>query len=170
VLSTIPWERGLAGGQIVLRAAEARLGGSGNVIAGNTCLCGATGGSLFAAGRAGERFAVRNSAATAVVEGAGDHCCEYMTGGTAYLLGGASPTWLRGHETVVDAGMDAAACAELTGLLRLHADLTGSAAAARLLADPAGLAGRFVRVRPTPPGPSATALGAAGARASVTRA
>ncbi len=48
---------------------------------GNTCLYGATGGELFAAGPAGERFAVRNSGAVAVVEGAGDHCCEYMTGG-----------------------------------------------------------------------------------------
>lgn len=52
------------------------------MIAGNTCLYGATGGRLFAYGRAGERFAVRNSGATAVIEGAGDHLCEYMTGGT----------------------------------------------------------------------------------------
>jgi glutamate synthase (ferredoxin) len=51
------------------------------VIVGNTCLYGATGGRLFAYGRAGERFAVRNSGTTAVVEGAGDHLCEYMTGG-----------------------------------------------------------------------------------------
>jgi len=54
---------------------------------GNTCLYGATGGKLFAAGQAGERFAVRNSGATAVVEGAGDHCCEYMTGGVVAVLG-----------------------------------------------------------------------------------
>lgn len=52
-----------------------------NVIAGNVCLYGATGGQLFARGLAAERFAVRNSGASAVVEGVGDHCCEYMTGG-----------------------------------------------------------------------------------------
>jgi glutamate synthase (NADPH/NADH) large chain len=57
------------------------------VIIGNTCLYGATGGRLFAAGIAGERFAVRNSGCHAVVEGAGDHCCEYMTGGTITVLG-----------------------------------------------------------------------------------
>jgi glutamate synthase (NADPH/NADH) large chain len=54
---------------------------------GNTCLYGATGGQLFAAGQAGERFAVRNSGATAVIEGTGDHCCEYMTGGVVCVLG-----------------------------------------------------------------------------------
>ena len=54
---------------------------------GNTCLYGATGGELYAAGVAGERFAVRNSGALAVVEGAGDHCCEYMTGGVVCVLG-----------------------------------------------------------------------------------
>jgi glutamate synthase (NADPH/NADH) large chain len=56
-------------------------------IIGNTCLYGATGGSLYAAGTAGERFAVRNSGATAVIEGAGDHCCEYMTDGVIAVLG-----------------------------------------------------------------------------------
>ena len=57
------------------------------MIIGNTCLYGATGGELFALGRAGERFAVRNSGVHAVVEGAGDHCCEYMTGGVVIVLG-----------------------------------------------------------------------------------
>jgi len=57
------------------------------VIIGNTCLYGATGGALYAAGVAGERFAVRNSGATAIVEGSGDHCCEYMTGGVVVVLG-----------------------------------------------------------------------------------
>ncbi len=75
--------KGMAGGQD--RAApSARSRASSRkdtVIMGNTCLYGATGGELFAAGQAGERFAVRNSGAIAVVEGAGDHCCEYMTGG-----------------------------------------------------------------------------------------
>jgi glutamate synthase (ferredoxin) len=57
------------------------------VILGNTCLYGATGGELYALGRAGERFAVRNSGAKTVVEGSGDHCCEYMTGGVVVVLG-----------------------------------------------------------------------------------
>merc|ERR1719183_2428098 len=60
---------------------------SKSVIIGNTCLYGATGGRFFASGRAGERFCVRNSNAQAVVEGAGDHCCEYMTGGVVVVLG-----------------------------------------------------------------------------------
>jgi glutamate synthase (ferredoxin) len=103
--------KGMAGGTLVLRPAGgtpapgtvadafARLAGGAvahtgalasdapDVIAGNTCLYGATGGRLFAAGAAGERLAVRNSAAVAVVQGAGDHCCEYMTGGTVVVLG-----------------------------------------------------------------------------------
>lgn len=56
-------------------------------IVGNTCLYGATGGQLFVRGKAGERFAVRNSMAEAVIEGTGDHCCEYMTGGCVVSLG-----------------------------------------------------------------------------------
>ncbi len=131
--------KGMAGGEIVLRPAEPRLGGFADVIAGNTCLYGATGGRFFAAGRAGERFAVRNSAATAVVEGAGDHCCEYMTGGvvavlgsvgrnacagmtggTVYLLADERPAWLAGHGTVAGADMDSAAVAEVTALLADH--------------------------------------------------
>lgn len=58
-------------------------------LVGNTCLYGATGGRLFVNGRGGERFAVRNSMADAVVEGVGDHCCEYMTGGAVVCLGSA---------------------------------------------------------------------------------
>jgi hypothetical protein len=65
----------------------ARFEARSTAIIGNTCLYGATGGELFAAGRAGERFAVRNSGALAVVEGAGDHCCEYMTDGVVLVLG-----------------------------------------------------------------------------------
>lgn len=59
-----------------------------NVILGNTCVYGGTGGNMFAAGRAGERLAVRNSGCRIVVEGTGDHCCEYMTGGRVVVLGG----------------------------------------------------------------------------------
>jgi glutamate synthase (NADPH/NADH) large chain len=80
--------KGMAGGRLVLKPPkgvdyEAR----DTIIMGNTCLYGATGGQLFAAGQAGERFAVRNSGATAVIEGTGDHCCEYMTGGVVCVLG-----------------------------------------------------------------------------------
>src|SRR5690606_23581907 len=80
--------KGMAGGKIVVRPFKAATFQSQlTSIVGNTCLYGATGGKLFAAGRAGERFAVRNSGAHAVIEGAGDHCCEYMTGGVVVVLG-----------------------------------------------------------------------------------
>ncbi len=80
--------KSLSGGEIVIRPPEeARFVPHQNVILGNTALYGATGGRLFAAGVAGERFAVRNSGAVAVVEGAGEHCCEYMTGGLVVVLG-----------------------------------------------------------------------------------
>jgi glutamate synthase (ferredoxin) len=80
--------KGLSGAEIVIRPPEeATYVWHHNVILGNTALYGATGGELYAAGRAGERFAVRNSGARAVVEGVGDHGCEYMTGGLVVVLG-----------------------------------------------------------------------------------
>lgn len=80
--------KGMHGGEIIIKPpADATYDPSQNVIVGNTCLYGATGGTLFANGIAGERFAVRNSLGRAVVEGAGDHCCEYMTGGVIVVLG-----------------------------------------------------------------------------------
>jgi glutamate synthase (NADPH) large chain len=80
--------KGMAAGRIVLRhPRSARFVARDTIIMGNTCLYGATGGELYAAGVAGERFAVRNSGAVAVIEGAGDHCCEYMTGGAVCVLG-----------------------------------------------------------------------------------
>jgi glutamate synthase (ferredoxin) len=80
--------KGMAGGEIVIRPPnDSRFEWSHNVIIGNTVMYGATGGSLFAAGRAGERFCVRNSGGLAVVEGVGDHGCEYMTAGTVVVLG-----------------------------------------------------------------------------------
>ena len=77
--------KGMGGGRIVIRPPADDAGQP--TLAGNTLLYGATGGQLFVAGRVGERFAVRNSGAVAVVEGTGDHCCEYMTGGTVVVLG-----------------------------------------------------------------------------------
>jgi glutamate synthase (NADPH/NADH) large chain len=80
--------KGMAGGKIILSPPPgSRFASHDAPIMGNTCLYGATGGKLFAAGRAGERFGVRNSGAYTVVEGAGDHCCEYMTGGVVVVLG-----------------------------------------------------------------------------------
>ena len=80
--------KGMGGGEIIIKPfAGQTLPPNENVIIGNTCLYGATGGSLFAAGSAGERFAVRNSGAQAIVEGLGAHGCEYMTGGFIAILG-----------------------------------------------------------------------------------
>jgi len=80
--------KGMNSGRITLVPGDGVANPGDQVILGNTCLYGATGGELFAHGRAGERFGVRNSGAFAVVEGAGDHCCEYMTGGVIVVLGG----------------------------------------------------------------------------------
>jgi len=79
--------KGINGGRITVVPPAAVQDPGEQVILGNTCLYGATGGELYALGRAGERFAVRNSGAKTVVEGAGDHCCEYMTGGVVVVLG-----------------------------------------------------------------------------------
>jgi glutamate synthase domain-containing protein 3 len=80
--------KSMAGGKIIVRPpAGVRYATHENAIMGNTVMYGATGGSLYAAGRAGERFAVRNSGGRAVVEGVGDHGCEYMTGGVVVILG-----------------------------------------------------------------------------------
>lgn len=80
--------KGMNGGEIIIKPpSDANYDPANNVIIGNTCLYGATGGALYANGRAGERFGVRNSLGRAVIEGAGDHCCEYMTGGVIVVLG-----------------------------------------------------------------------------------
>ena len=80
--------KGLSGGRIIIRPSSTFTGeAKRNIIVGNTVLYGAVEGEAFFSGVAGERFAVRNSGATAVVEGVGDHCCEYMTGGTVVVLG-----------------------------------------------------------------------------------
>ena len=149
--------KGLSGGRLSVRPAPgASLVAERNVIAGNVLLYGATGGEVFVRGLVGERFAVRNSGATAVVEGVGDHGCEYMTGGQVVVLGGIGRNFAAGmsggtayvldlHEARVNREMvdlealdaeDAEAAAR-TWCGR-HADLTGSAVgrrAARGLAD-----------------------------------
>jgi glutamate synthase (NADPH/NADH) large chain len=89
--------KGMSGGRIVLTTADVdRERARRNVICGNACLYGATGGDLFANGQAGERFAVRNSGARAVIEGAGHHACEYMTGGTVVIMGPFGPNLAAG--------------------------------------------------------------------------
>jgi glutamate synthase (NADPH/NADH) large chain len=119
--------KGMAGGKIVIYPPRSSaFKGNETTIIGNTCLYGATGGRLFAAGLAGERFAVRNSGAMAVVEGLGDHGCEYMTGGEVVVLG---PTGLNfgagmtgGFAYVLDllGGFGARHNPELTDLHRLR--------------------------------------------------
>ncbi|MEM8828240.1 MAG: glutamate synthase large subunit [Cyanobacteria bacterium P01_G01_bin.19] len=80
--------KGMHGGEIIIApSTKSNFDAAKSAIVGNTCLYGATGGTLYANGRAGERFAVRNSLGQAVIEGAGDHCCEYMTGGLIVVLG-----------------------------------------------------------------------------------
>jgi len=80
--------KGIAGGELVVVPVDnTGFCPEDATIVGNTCLYGATGGQVFVRGKAGERFAVRNSLAEAVVEGTGDHCCEYMTGGCVVVLG-----------------------------------------------------------------------------------
>ena len=158
--------KGMAGGTIVLRPPPTGLGDARHVIAGNTCLYGATGGSLFADGRVGERFAVRNSGARAVVAGTGDHCCEYMTGGaivvlgevgrnacagmtggTAYLLGTGHVAASLNADTVATETITAGEDEELLGLLRAHSALTGSAGAQAILSGRSPLSRRFVKVQ-----------------------
>jgi len=140
--------KGMSGGEIVLMPADmARFAPHKNTIVGNTVLYGATGGRVFAAGRAGERFCVRNSGATAVVEGVGDHGCEYMTGGKVVVLGetgrnfgagmtngvayvldetGEFPTRLNDELVQASRLMDAGELSDVYELVREHFEKTGS--------------------------------------------
>jgi len=165
--------KGMAAGKIVLKPpAQSTFSARETVIMGNTCLYGATGGELYAAGTAGERFAVRNSGALAVVEGAGDHCCEYMTGGVVCVLGrtgvnfGAGFTG--GFAYVLDMERDfvdrynhelidihrvspegmGIHVQHLRGLIEQHAAETGSLWGAHLLNDFRSYIGRFWVVKP----------------------
>ena len=165
--------KGMAGGRIVIRPPMgARYTAHETPIIGNTCLYGATGGELYAAGRAGERFGVRNSGATAVVEGAGDHCCEYMTGGVVAVLGrtglnfGAGFTG--GMAYVLDTERDFVDRynhelidilriasdgfenhrSHLRELLETHVQLTGSVWARKILDEMRDFLGKFWLVKP----------------------
>ncbi|WP_213453955.1 glutamate synthase large subunit [Rhizomonospora bruguierae] len=143
--------KGLSGGRLVVRpAAAAPFAAEDQIIAGNTILYGATGGELFLRGRVGERFAVRNSGAVAVVEGVGDHGCEYMTGGTVAVLGptgrnfaagmsgGTAFVWrLDPHRVNTElVGLEPVSeqdAVTLRALVERHFAETGSAVAERLL-------------------------------------
>jgi glutamate synthase (NADPH/NADH) large chain len=165
--------KGMAAGKIVLKPdVRSAFIARETVIMGNTCLYGATGGELYAAGTAGERFAVRNSGALAVIEGTGDHCCEYMTGGVVCVLGrtgvnfGAGFTG--GFAYVLDMERDfvdrynhelidihrvspegmGTHVQHLRGLIEQHVDATGSVWGAQLVNDFRTYIGRFWVVKP----------------------
>jgi len=161
--------KGLSGGVLAVRPpARARFRADQNVIAGNTVLYGATSGKAFFAGRAGERFAVRNSGAIAVVEGIGDHGCEYMTGGEIVVLGTTGRNFGAGmsggfayvydedgrfasrqNPAMIELGpLDDADAEHVRALVAEHALLTKSEKATQLLAQWATARGRFVKVTP----------------------
>jgi glutamate synthase (NADPH/NADH) large chain len=165
--------KGMAGGKIVIRPpADARYSGRDSAIVGNTCLYGATGGNFYAAGLAGERFAVRNSGAVAITEGVGDHACEYMTGGCVVVLGNTGVNFGAGmtgglafvfdrHNVFVDRYNH-----ELIDIHRLHSESmeryrnylqsliedhvreTGSGLGHQMVEDYYSLASRFWMVKP----------------------
>jgi len=163
--------KSLCGGRIIVRPEpESRLVAADNTIAGNVIGYGATSGELFLSGRVGERFCVRNSGATAVVEGVGDHALEYMTGGTVLIAGptgrnlGAgmsggtayvldldrarvnAPALADGELLLVE--LDAEDRSIVLDLLHRHQEHTGSVVATELLADPDAACARFVKVLP----------------------
>ena len=161
--------KGMCGGVLAVRPTDdARFVAEENVIVGNTVLYGATSGRAFFRGLAGERFAVRNSGAAAVVEGIGDHGCEYMTGGVIAVLGQTGRNFGAGmsggvayvldvdgrfrdrvNTELVDVEpLEQADADALRAMLLEHVERTGSAVAERLLADWEASLGRFLRVMP----------------------
>ena len=162
--------KGLSGGRIaVLPPVRSNFEAEKNTIAGNTLLYGATSGEVYINGRAGERFAVRNSGATAVVEGVGDHCCEYMTGGRVVVLGqtgrnfaagmsgGVAYVWNRDgnfdyfcNMEMVELSLieEASYRKELHELIRQHYLYTGSKLARTMLDDWPHYADQFIQVVP----------------------
>jgi glutamate synthase domain-containing protein 3 len=161
--------KGMSGGLLVVAPPrDAAFTAERNVIVGNVVLYGATAGRAFFRGLAGERFAVRNSGAVAVVEGIGDHGCEYMTGGRIVVLGPTGLNFAAGmsggiaYVLDVDGGFRSRCNTELVGFdeitrdealelrgwIEEHRELTGSPVAERLLADWGDAVGRFVKVMP----------------------
>ncbi len=163
--------KGLSGGRIVVRTPDDAPDGyvaEDNIIGGNVILFGATSGEAFLRGVVGERFAVRNSGAQAVVEGVGDHGCEYMTGGRVVILGRTGRNFAAGMsggaayvydpegwlpaklntEMVEVEALDEADLDWLHGILSAHVDATDSAVARRILADWPARQGHFAKVMP----------------------
>ena len=162
--------KGLSGGRISVQPpVRSNFEAENNVIAGNTLLYGATSGEVYINGRAGERFAVRNSGAIAVVEGVGDHCCEYMTGGRVVVLGetgrnfaagmsgGVAYVWDRERKFDYFCNMEmvelslienATARKELHELIRQHYLYTGSQLARKMLDEWNRYADEFIQVTP----------------------
>ena len=165
--------KGMSGGEIVIRPSpQESFNWETNVLLGNTCLYGATGGTLFAAGWAGERFAVRNSGATAVVEGVGDHGCEYMTRGTVVVLGRTGLNFGAGMSgglafvydergvfaqrynpamVSIDRLEQLEEIESLRALIAAHGEATGSPQAHRLLANWSDSVAKVWKVIPIPP-------------------
>jgi glutamate synthase (ferredoxin) len=163
--------KGLSGGRIVVYPPKgSKFKAEENIVIGNVALYGATGGEAFFRGVAGERFCVRNSGVTAVVEGTGDHGCEYMTKGLAIVLGRTGRNFAAGMSGGVayvldEAGDFASRCnqemvglsgfesdaeeAEIRAQIEKHAKYTGSEVAARVIRDWSALKGRIVKVMPT---------------------
>lgn len=162
--------KGLSGGHISVQPpVRSQFDAEKNTIAGNTLLYGATSGEVYINGRVGERFAVRNSGAIAVVEGAGDHCCEYMTGGRVVVLGetgrnfaagmsgGVAYVWDKNHDfdffcnmEMVELSLieDSASRKELHELIRQHYLYTGSQLARTMLDDWGKYLDEFIQVVP----------------------
>jgi glutamate synthase (NADPH) large chain len=162
--------KGLSGGKIIVHPpAEAPLVPEENIIAGNVILYGATGGEVYLRGMVGERFCVRNSGATAVVEGVGDHACEYMTGGRVIVLGTTGRNFGAGmsggiayvydadgsfanrlNDDMVDIDpLEVEDTEFLRATIRRHQELTGSTVAERILARWHEEVRRFQKVMPT---------------------
>jgi len=163
--------KGLSGGKIILYPPKnSTFKAEENIIAGNVNLYGATSGEAYIRGIAAERFAVRNSGATAVVEGIGDHGCEYMTGGRVVILGktgrnfgagmsgGVAYVWDKDKDLAkqcntetfeLEAVSDAADIAELKSLISRHLEYTESTVAAQILANWDTALAQFVKVMPT---------------------
>jgi glutamate synthase (NADPH/NADH) large chain len=164
--------KGLSGGRVIVYPHKtSTFKAEDQILVGNVCLYGATRGEAFFRGRAAERFCVRNSGATAVIEGVGDHGCEYMTGGRVVILGptgrnfaagmsgGIAYVWAPDREAFsldCNLGMveledviDEEDVAELKGLIAKHQDLTGSTVATALLARWDDVQSEFVKVMPT---------------------
>src|SRR5437899_5505023 len=161
--------KGLCGGEIVIRPFHgAAYAGGSHVLLGHTAQYGATSGHLFAAGGAGDRFAVRNSGAVAVIEGAGDHCCEYMTGGLVVVLGPVGRNFAAGMsngiayvlderstleshcnlEMVAVSGLNTMDERVLRQLIQQHFHKTGSARARLILAQWDAYRALFRKVAP----------------------